>query len=125
MEKEIEKGSASLYVELKDSNINVYHGDSYLLKANFDSLILIENAANGSWNEIWDTIKSIKSTNGDSENGSAGVYILLENGNIYVLHGEDVSLNTKTPKLLYQVKSVKKDSWEKIRLTLENLKSIK
>jgi hypothetical protein len=125
MEKEIEKGSASLYVELKDSNISVYHGDSYWLKTNFDSLILIENAANGSWNEIWDTIKSIKSTNGDSENGSAGVYILLENGNIYVLHGEDVSLNTKTPKLLYQVKSVKKDSWEKIRLTLENLKSIK
>jgi hypothetical protein len=125
MEKEVAKGSAALYVELKDSNISVYHGDSYWLKANAKTFIFIKNAIDGSWNEIWDSIRSIKSTNSSSEKGSAAVYILLENGNISVYRGDDVLPNTKTPTILYEVKNVKKDSWEKIWLTLENLKSVK
>jgi len=52
---EIERGSASMLIDLSDGNINVFHGSD-----NSDVLLEIKNAPRGSWDKIWNTLRSIK-----------------------------------------------------------------
>jgi len=54
--KEIERGSAHIYIDMRKGNITVYHGD------NMKSILFqIKNAEDGSWDKIWRTIRSLKS----------------------------------------------------------------
>jgi len=54
--KQIETGSAHIYIDLKDGNINVYHGDDMKTL-----LFQVKNVEQGSWDSIWKTLRSIKS----------------------------------------------------------------
>lgn len=55
MKKKIEKGSASIKIDLDNGNITVYHGEDE------DVLHKIINAEDGSWDKIWELLRSIKS----------------------------------------------------------------
>ena len=48
------KGQASIFIEVEDGNITVTHGT--------DKVVLLEkkNAVLGSWDEIWETLRNIK-----------------------------------------------------------------
>jgi hypothetical protein len=125
----VETGSAHIYINFQNSNIDVYHGDDYWLLAKAEPMLVIENAKPESWNELWESIRSIVSDDSNlgankKNMGAAHVYISKSNGNIYVYHGDDVT-EGKKPKLLFSKQNVKKDSWSKIWITLTNLESVK
>jgi hypothetical protein len=125
----VETGSAHIYINFQNSNIDVYHGDDYWLLAKAEPMLVIENAKPGSWNELWESIRSIVSDDSNlgankKNMGAAHVYISKSNGNIYVYHGDDVT-EGKKPRLLFSKQNVKKDSWQKIWITLNNLESVK
>jgi hypothetical protein len=54
--KQIERGSAHVYMILVDGNISVYHGDDMSTL-----LYEVKNVEEGSWNKIWEAIRNIKS----------------------------------------------------------------
>jgi len=45
-----ETGAASIFVELKDGNITIYHGEDQVRLQHF------ENVSGGSWGTMFDTI---------------------------------------------------------------------
>ena len=51
-----ERGSASIYIELKDATIKVYHGTD-------NSILDIFTAYEGSWAMIWEGINNAKEIN--------------------------------------------------------------
>lgn len=51
---ELERGAASIFIELGNSNITVYHGTDK------DTLLEIKKAPAGSWDKIWRALRSIK-----------------------------------------------------------------
>ena len=87
---DIERGGANMYIELKDSDIAVYHGSAYKLNKNAKPMFVISSAKKGSWDELWQSIRSIQSSNTDGQKGSAHLYVKLSNGDITVYHGDDV-----------------------------------
>jgi len=54
MKPEIERGMASMLVELVDGNITVKHGD--------DGTVLLEkkNVEDGSWDRIWELLRNLR-----------------------------------------------------------------
>ena len=54
--KQIETGSAHIYIDMKGGNITVYHGND--MKT---ILFQVKNVEEGSWDAIWKTIRSLKS----------------------------------------------------------------
>lgn len=51
---QIEKGAASIFIELENGNITVKHGtDGHILHKVID-------AEEGSWDKIWNTIRNIR-----------------------------------------------------------------
>lgn len=54
--KQIEKGSAHMYIDLRSGNITVYHGENKKT-----ILFQVKNAENGSYDKIWKTLRSLKS----------------------------------------------------------------
>ena len=54
--KQVERGSAHIYLDLSKGNITLYHGDN--MKR---ILFQVKNAEEGSWDKIMKTIRSIKS----------------------------------------------------------------
>lgn len=124
---DIERGGANMYIELKDSDIAVYHGSAYKLNKNAKPMFVISSAKKGSWDELWQSIRSIQSSNTDGQKGSAHLYVKLSNGDITVYHGDDVRQFRKLDEdeRLFLQKNVRKDSWDKVYNTLMNLKSVK
>ena len=55
IEIEIEKGAASMNIELKDGVITVRHGTD-------NEVLLTTVATQGSWGSIWEKLRSIKSS---------------------------------------------------------------
>lgn len=50
----IDAGNASITITLEDGCISVYHHEGPLL-------LEVENAEDGSWDKIWETLHSLKS----------------------------------------------------------------
>jgi hypothetical protein len=124
---DIERGGAHMYIELKDSDIVVYHGDAFKIYKNAKPMFVINSAKKGSWDELWQSIRSIQSSNTDGQKGSAHLYVKLSNGDITVYHGDDVRQFRKLDEdeRLFLQKNVRKDSWDRVYNTLMNLKSVK
>jgi len=55
--KNIERGEASFIADLTDGTITITHGTDKVI------LFQAKNAKEGSWDKIWETIKSIESVN--------------------------------------------------------------
>lgn len=123
---DIERGGAHMYIELKDSDIVVYHGDAFKIYKNAKPMFVISGAKKGSWDELWQSIRSIQSSNTDGQKGSAHLYVKLSNGDITVYHGDNVRQFRKLDEdeRLFLQKNVRKDSWDKVYNTLMNLKSV-
>lgn len=51
----VEKGAASIVIELENGKITVTHGTAAV------TLHEVENAQAGSWDKIWKTIRALKS----------------------------------------------------------------
>ena len=51
----IQKGAASIKLELLNGTLTVYHGTDK------KTLLVITNVQNGAWDSIWNVINSIKS----------------------------------------------------------------
>ena len=124
---DIERGGAHMYIELKDSDIVVYHGDAFKIYKNAKPIFVISGAKKGSWDELWQSIRSIQSSNTDGQKGSAHIYVKLSNGDITVYHGDNVRQFRKLDEdeRLFLQKNVRKDSWDRVYNTLMNLKSVK
>jgi len=124
---DIERGGAHMYIELKDSDIVVYHGDAFKIYKNAKPMFVINSAKKGSWDELWQSIRSIQSSNTDGQKGSAHLYVKLSNGDITVYHGDNVRQFRKLDEdeRLFLQKNVRKDSWDRVYNTLMNLKSVK
>jgi hypothetical protein len=124
---DIERGGAHMYIELKDSDIVVYHGDAFKIYKNAKPMFVISGAKKGSWDELWQSIRSIQSSNTDGQKGSAHIYVKLSNGDITVYHGDNVRQFRKLDEdeRLFLQKNVRKDSWDRVYNTLMNLKSVK
>ena len=80
-----ESGAASLKIEMSDGNITVIHGT--------DDVVLhkIENAKQGSWNKLWETIKSLKSV-GEADDKKEKFFLFGE----YSTHAFDHSTEDET-----------------------------
>ncbi len=50
----IDAGAASITISLEDGNISVHHHEGPLL-------LEVKNAEAGSWDKIWETLRSLKS----------------------------------------------------------------
>ena len=124
---DIERGGAHMYIELKDSDIVVYHGDAFKIYKNAKPIFVISGAKKGSWDELWQSIRSIQSSNTDGQKGSAHLYVKLSNGDITVYHGDNVRQFRKLDEdeRLFLQKNVRKHSWDRVYNTLMNLKSVK
>ena len=49
----IERGAASLFIELKDSKITVKHGTT-------NEILLTTKAVDGDWKKLWSTIDALR-----------------------------------------------------------------
>lgn len=56
-ENEIEKGAASVFIELANGDITVTHGTDKAI------LLYIPNAKAGSWDKLWDFLRTLKAEN--------------------------------------------------------------
>lgn len=118
--KEVEVGEASVYVELINGNIKVYHGADFKAKEKPYFLLKIKNAKPGSWDKIWDALRKIKSGN-PKDGGVASIYIELSKGNITVYHGSSFELTGSKNELLSR-DGVVEGSWLKIWEVLDGIK---
>jgi|WetSurMetagenome_2_1015567.scaffolds.fasta_scaffold595258_1 hypothetical protein len=56
--KKLERGSASLFLDLEDGKLKVYHGESVkLLSPQKRKLLFEREAKEGDWDKIWDKLK--------------------------------------------------------------------
>ena len=53
MDDRRERGSASLFIELKDSKITVKHGTT-------NEIMFTTKAVDGDWKKLWSTIQELK-----------------------------------------------------------------
>jgi len=100
-----ETGAAEIKIELEDSIISIYHGEGGKKLYEFE-------AKEGDWNKIWDLFYKLggkKMAQGGQikpERGAASIIVALEEGEIFIYHGEDAHE-------LYRFKA-KKGDWNKI-----------
>jgi len=105
MAKGGETGAAEITIELKNSVISVYHGEGGKKLYHF-------KAKEGDWNKIWELFYKLggkKMAQGGEikpEEGAASIEVSLEDGMIFIYHGEDA-------RELYRFKA-KKGDWDKI-----------
>ena len=105
MAKGGETGAAEIKIELEDSIISIYHGEGGKKLYEFE-------AKEGDWNKIWELFYKLggkKMAQGGQikpERGAASIIVALEEGEIFIYHGEDAYE-------LYRFKA-KKGDWNKI-----------